>query len=148
MLRGLADRPLVIWGDGTQTRDFTFVADSAAGIILAGEHEAAVGQTINLGFGAEVTINDLAERVQSVIGRSVLVQHDEGRPGDVLRLYADVTKAQSLIGYRPQITLEEPDAALEVVRGTAGDAGGAARARNRAQLVARPRPRVSRTSPA
>ena len=107
MLRGLADRPLVIWGDGTQTRDFTFVADSAAGIILAGEHEAAVGQTINLGFGAEVTINDLAERVQSVIGRSVLVQHDEGRPGDVLRLYADVTKAQSLIGYRPQITLEE-----------------------------------------
>jgi UDP-glucose 4-epimerase len=53
LLRSLAGRPLVIFGDGTQTRDFSYVADVARGLILAAQSEAAVGQTINLGSGAE-----------------------------------------------------------------------------------------------
>ena len=63
MLRCLAGRPLVVFGDGSQTRDFTYVSDSAAGILLAGEDDRATGQTFNLGFGAEVTIADLAARI-------------------------------------------------------------------------------------
>src|SRR4051794_31119507 len=63
LLRCLAGKPMVIFGDGTQTRDFTYVSDTAAGILLAGEHENAVGDTINLGFGSEVTINTLAQQV-------------------------------------------------------------------------------------
>jgi UDP-glucose 4-epimerase len=108
LLRCLAGKPMMIFGDGTQTRDFTYVSDSAAGIILAGEHENAVGDTINLGFGSEVTINDLARQIAEVTGRpDAAVQHDIPRPGDVLRLYADMTHARTSVGYTPTIPLAE-----------------------------------------
>jgi UDP-glucose 4-epimerase len=108
LLRCLAGKPMVIFGDGTQTRDFTYVSDSAAGILLAGEHENAVGDTINLGFGTEVTINDLARQIADVTGRpDAIVQHDTPRPGDVLRLYADMTHAREAVGYTPTIPLSE-----------------------------------------
>jgi len=107
MLRCLAGRPLVVFGDGEQTRDFTYVSDTASGIIMAGESRAAIGQTINLGFGAEVSINALAGVVQNVVGRVVPVEHHADRPGDVRRLYADMGKARALLGYRPGISLED-----------------------------------------
>src|SRR5258705_10571887 len=69
LLRCLAGKPMVIFGDGTQTRDFTFVSDSARGIILAGTKTAAIGRTINLGTGFELTINDLATAVAESTGR-------------------------------------------------------------------------------
>jgi len=108
LLRCLAGKPMVIFGDGSQTRDFTYVSDSARGIILAGEHPDAIGRTINLGFGAETTIAELARLVAAVAGRpAATVEHVEGRPGDVLRLYADMAQARELLGYAPVITLEE-----------------------------------------
>ncbi len=108
LLRCLAGKPMVIFGDGTQTRDFTYVSDSAAGIVLAGEHPNAIGDTINLGFGSEVTINDLARQIADVAGRpDAVVQHDIPRPGDVLRLYADMTHARESIGYAPTIAIAD-----------------------------------------
>ena len=107
MLRCLAGRPLIVFGNGEQTRDFTYVSDTASGIILAGESDAAIGQTINLGFGAEVSINALAGVVQKVLGRPATVEHHVDRPGDVRRLYADMSKARALLGYQPDISLEE-----------------------------------------
>jgi len=108
LLRCLSGRPMVIFGDGTQTRDFTFVLDSAAGILLAGEHDNAVGDTINLGFGSEVTVNDLARQIATVTGRpDAAIQHDIQRPGDVLRLYADMSHARQAIGYAPTVPLAD-----------------------------------------
>lgn len=108
MLRAMAGRPMVIFGDGEQTRDFTFVADTARGIRLAGLSAAAVGETINIGSGFEITINRLAEEVAAVLGRErAEVVYDEPRPGDVLRLYADIGKARQLLGYEPRIGLRE-----------------------------------------
>jgi UDP-glucose 4-epimerase len=108
LLRCLAGRPLIVFGDGTQTRDFTFVSDTAAGILMAGEHPRAVGQTINLGSGSEVSIKDLAVLVAQAAGRSdAVVQHDHPRPGDVLRLYADMSHAKALCGYAPRTSLAE-----------------------------------------
>jgi len=108
LLRCLAGLPMVIFGDGTQTRDFTYVSDTARGILLAGFAEDAVGQTINLGSGREVAINDLAREVAAVVGRSdAQVIHDDPRPGDVLRLCADTTKARRLLDFEPQVTLRE-----------------------------------------
>lgn len=108
LLRCLAGRPLIVFGDGTQTRDFTYVSDTARGIILAGTAEAAIGRTLNLGFGAEVAIRELARTVAAVAGRpGAEVVHDEPRPGDVLRLYADMTLARTLLGYEPRVTLSE-----------------------------------------
>src|SRR5215510_13454172 len=108
LLRCLADRPMVVFGDGTQTRDFTYVTDTARGILLAGEHPDAVGETINIGSGREVTINDLAARVARVVGRpDAAIEHDRPRPGDVNRLIADVARARTLLGYEPRVSLSE-----------------------------------------
>ena len=108
LLRTLAGRPMVVFGDGTQTRDFTYVSDTATGILAAGEHPATVGATLNLGSAHEVTINALADLIAHVTGRpDARVEHDVPRPGDVLRLYADVTRAQSLFGYRPTVVLQD-----------------------------------------
>ncbi len=108
LLRCLAGRPMVIFGDGTQTRDFTYVSDSARGIILAGTSEAAVGRTINLGSGQELTINELATTVAAVTARpDAEVMREIPRPGDVLRLLADMTQARDLLGYQVQVPLAE-----------------------------------------
>jgi UDP-glucose 4-epimerase len=108
VLRTLAGRPMVVFGDGTQTRDFTYVSDTASGILRAGEHWDTVGTTLNLGSAQEVTINSLAETVARVVGRpGARVEHDVPRPGDVRRLCADVSLARTLIGYEPAVPLEE-----------------------------------------
>jgi UDP-glucose 4-epimerase len=108
LLRCLAGKPMIIFGDGTQTRDFTYVSDSARGIVLAGTTAAAVGRTINLGSGFELTINDLSETVAQIAQRpDAIVQHDEPRPGDVLRLYADMSEARSLLGYEARVSLAD-----------------------------------------
>jgi UDP-glucose 4-epimerase len=108
MLRCLAGKPMVIFGDGAQTRDFTYVSDSARGIMLAGTTAAAVGRTLNLGSGFEVSINDLARTIAEITDRpDAEVVHDEKRPGDVFRLYADMSRARSLLGYEPHIRMED-----------------------------------------
>lgn len=108
LLRCLAGRPMIVFGDGTQTRDFTFVSDTAAGILAAGESDAAIGETINIGSGSEVTINDLARTIAQVAGRpDAAVQHDSPRPGDVLRLCADTTVARARLGFAPRVPLRE-----------------------------------------
>ena len=113
LLRALAGRPLIVFGDGTQTRDFTYVSDTAAGILAAGDAPAAVGATINLGSGGEIAINDLARLVAAAAGRpEAAVEHDEPRPGDVLRLRADTTRASQILGYRARVSMAAGLAAL------------------------------------
>jgi UDP-glucose 4-epimerase len=108
LLRCLAGRPMVIFGDGTQTRDFTYVSDIAKGILMAVLADDAIGQTINLGSGREIAINELAREVAAVVGRpDAAVIHDDPRPGDTLRLCADTTKACQLLGFEPEVTLRE-----------------------------------------
>ncbi len=108
MLRAMAGKPMVIFGDGTQTRDFTYVSDTARGIILAGMVDAAVGGTFNLGQGREISINELAHTIAAVVGRpNAPITHDAPRPGDVLRLYADSTRAQHILGFAPTVSLHE-----------------------------------------
>ena len=108
LLRCLAGRPLIVFGDGTQTRDFTYVSDSARGIILAGTSDAAIGRTINLGSGHEVTVNELASTVARAVDRpDAEIVHDVPRPGDVLRLCADMSVARELLGYAVEIPLAD-----------------------------------------
>ena len=108
LLRSLAKRPLVIFGDGSQTRDFTYVGDTARGILLAGTTEAAVGKTINLGSGMEIRVDELAKKVAAATGYpDAEVVLDQPRPGDVLRLYADSSRARDLLGFMPEVSLDE-----------------------------------------
>jgi UDP-glucose 4-epimerase len=108
LLRCLAGKPMVVFGDGRQTRDFTYVSDTAHGILRAGRSDAAIGRTLNLGAGAEISINDLATAVADAAGRpDAPVTHDRPRPGDVLRLYADTAQARALLDYEPRVPLAE-----------------------------------------
>jgi len=108
LVRAMNGLPPVIFGDGSQTRDFTHVDDTAAGIALAGESQAVVGETVNLGSGSEVRIDDLAMTILKAVGREDLEPvHDDPRPGDVLRLIADSTRARRLMGWEPTIGLPE-----------------------------------------
>jgi UDP-glucose 4-epimerase len=106
LLRCLAGRPLIVFGDGRQTRDFTFVSDTARGIIAAGLCNAAIGQTINLGSGQETSVNELAAEVLRATGTpDAALEHDAPRPGDVARLCADTQKARELLRFQPEIDL-------------------------------------------
>jgi UDP-glucose 4-epimerase len=105
LLRCLAGRPLVVFGDGGQTRDFTFVSDTARGILAAGLAEAVVGRTVNLGSGRETSVRELAQVTARVIGCTPQVVYEEPRPGDVRRLCADTTKARELLGFAPTTDL-------------------------------------------
>ena len=106
LLRCLAGKPMVIFGDGTQTRDFTFVGDTAGGIMVAGLSEASIGQTVNIGSGKEIQVRELAHTIATALGRpDAEVIHVEPRPGDVLRLLADSSKASRLLGFKPTVSL-------------------------------------------
>ncbi len=107
LLRSLAGLPMIIFGDGSQTRDFTFVTDTAKAIRAAGESDQTVGETINVGSGMEIRIDDLAEEIAKVVGIPKVVEHIEGRPGDVLRLYSDSTRAREALGFHPTVTLKD-----------------------------------------
>jgi UDP-glucose 4-epimerase len=109
LLRCLAGRPMIVLGDGSQTRDFLYVSDTARGIIEAGLADGTVGQTINLGSGREYAINDLAQQVAAVCGAGAraAVEHTDPRPGDVLRLCADSSRAKKLFGFEPRVSLRE-----------------------------------------
>jgi UDP-glucose 4-epimerase len=106
ILRTLAEQPMLIFGDGMQTRDFCHVEDTARGILMSGSCDAAIGQTINLGAGKETSINDLANLIVEVTGSTnAKIEHCPPRPGDILRLYADSSLAERLLGFRPKIDL-------------------------------------------
>lgn len=107
MLRAMTGKPLVIFGDGLQTRDFLYVSDTARGIIACGESEAAIGETVNLGSGAEITICALADAVRRVVGREVVLTFEPQRPGDTLRLWSENAFASKLIGFKPETTFED-----------------------------------------
>ena len=108
LLRCLAGREMVIFGDGLQTRDFTYVTDTARGILMAGFSDQAIGKTINLGNGREISINELARLVAEVAGApNTQIAYEEMRPGDTLRLCADISKARQWLGFSPAIPLRE-----------------------------------------
>jgi UDP-glucose 4-epimerase len=108
LLRCMAGSAMVVFGDGTQTRDFTYVSDIARGILMVGLVDNIVGETLNLGSGREVAINELGREIANVAGKSeVTVIHDDPRPGDVLRLCANIERARKLIGFEAKVSLQE-----------------------------------------
>jgi UDP-glucose 4-epimerase len=96
-----------IYGDGSQSRDFTYVANVVDANLLAAEVEDASGAVLNIATGRSVTVNELAETVGTVLGREVRKEHLERRPGDVSHSWADVSAAARTLGWEPTVTLED-----------------------------------------
>jgi UDP-glucose 4-epimerase len=108
LLRCMAGHPMVIFGDGTQTRDFNYVGDMARGVLMAGLVDEAVGQTFNLGSGKDISINQLVIEVTKVVGRPQPdVIYDPPRPADIMQLRADATRARKILGFEPKVSLQE-----------------------------------------
>lgn len=101
--RVLENKPPIIYGSGTQTRDFMYIEDAlhAYDIIMNKNADGA----LNFGSGRDITINDLATMIIQLCGKDITPVHVDPRPGEVLKLCADISKSRTL-GFEPQITLE------------------------------------------
>lgn len=108
VVRAMNNAPLVIFGDGKQTRDFTDVNDTVRGLMLATENEALIGDVVNIARGREVTVNEVAQIVLECLPFSTSrIEHQEARPGDVRRHYAEISKARRVLGFEPRVDLRE-----------------------------------------
>jgi nucleoside-diphosphate-sugar epimerase len=120
----LTGEEVVIYGDGEQTRDFTYISDGVEANLLALRPEAE-GGTFNIGGGARITINDALSLLERLVGQPIRRRHILAQKGDVPHTFADVTLAGRVLGYRPRVTLEEGLARqLEWVRLTSGSSRG------------------------
>lgn len=98
---------VVIFGDGQQSRDFVYVTDVVAALVNAATAKAIDRQVINIGSGVETTIQALVTAVEQAVGRSVNVLTNSEKAGGVPRLVADISRARTLLGFRPQVPLAE-----------------------------------------
>jgi UDP-glucose 4-epimerase len=102
----LKDEPIALYGDGEQTRDFTFVTDAVAGTIAAGARGVA-GRAYNIGGGSRVSMNGVIEILERVMGRRLKVRREAPQKGDMRDTYADTSLARRDLGFEPRVALEE-----------------------------------------
>jgi UDP-glucose 4-epimerase len=108
LLRALNGHPPVIFGGGWHSRDFLYVRDCAEALLQIAASDALVGQVVNLGYGEETRISELAQAVAKVVGHPELEPiHEKERPADVPRLWVDTSKLKSAVHFQPRISLEE-----------------------------------------
>ncbi|MFX0030406.1 MAG: SDR family oxidoreductase [Candidatus Hermodarchaeota archaeon] len=105
--RILANKDLIIFGDGEQSRDFTYVKDVVRANLLAAEHDIS-GEIINLGSGSPIKLKDLARLMLKITNKEDLkITYADPRPGDIIHSYADITKANKLLKFQPKYTQED-----------------------------------------
>src|SRR5215204_4952678 len=111
--QALAGEPITVFGDGTQTRSFTYVGDVVRAVVALIDEPRAVGHVFNIGNGHEITINDLAERIRSLAGSGsdiVRIPYDQAYEAgfeDMPRRVPDISKIKALVGYQPTVHLDE-----------------------------------------
>jgi len=99
--------PVTIHGDGSQSRDFTFVDNVVEANLLAGERPGVGGMVLNVATGRQATVNDLAESVGAALGKPVEKEYLPARTGDIRDSWADVAEARKVLGYKTSIGLED-----------------------------------------
>ena len=100
------EKEIVVYGDGTQTRDFTFVGDVVRANILAAESDVA-GEAFNIGGGHRISVNDLIGLMETLLDKKARVRHVEKQKGDVENTWADVSKAGSILSWEPRVGISE-----------------------------------------
>lgn len=106
-IQALNGKQPTVFGDGSQTRDFTFVKDAAVGIYKAAECEALLGDVINIAYGKEISVKTIAQTIAKNAGITLQPPTLAPRPNDVDRLAANTKRAQKLLSYTPQVSIEE-----------------------------------------
>jgi UDP-glucose 4-epimerase len=111
--QALAGDPITVFGDGTQSRSFTYVGDVIRAVVALINDPRAVGQVFNIGNGSEISIGDLALRIKAMTGSAspiVKVPYDQAYEAgfeDMPRRVPDISKIRALIGYEPTVELDE-----------------------------------------
>lgn len=105
--RAMRGMPVVIYGDGEQTRDFIFVRDTADAAVAIFQEPRTRGEIVNIASGRETSINVLVRELLRILGTEVPIEYEPWRPGDVRRHQAAIAKAQDLIGFNPATTLAD-----------------------------------------
>jgi nucleoside-diphosphate-sugar epimerase len=100
-------KPITIFGDGKQTRDFVFVKDVVRANLIAAANPAGAGEVFNICTGVETSILDLLEELSGVAGRNPEVRFGAARPGEIYRSVGDPGRAARVLGFRPEVSLAE-----------------------------------------
>jgi nucleoside-diphosphate-sugar epimerase len=103
----LQDEAIPIYGDGQQTREFTFVSDIIAANLAAAIAPAAVGEIFNIGGGSRVVLAEVLDTIEQIVDKPIKRKYIEKAMGDARHTAADISKAQKLLGYQPQVSLRE-----------------------------------------
>ncbi|MGD0644417.1 MAG: SDR family NAD(P)-dependent oxidoreductase [Candidatus Bathyarchaeia archaeon] len=99
--------PLVVYGDGSQTRDFVSVYDVVDAVLASMRSSEAEGQVFNVGSGKPTSINELAKTILALAGVDLMIRYEKPRAGDIKDSYADISKAKKLLGYAPHVCLRD-----------------------------------------
>ena len=103
----LKDKPPTIYGDGEQSRDFTYVDNVVHANLLAARAKHTAGEAINIACGQAVTLNDIISMINRSVGKNVRPVYTDRRPGDVMHSLADIKLARKLIGFKPRVSFEQ-----------------------------------------
>ncbi|MHC4744008.1 MAG: SDR family oxidoreductase [Planctomycetota bacterium] len=103
----LKDEPPTIYGDGEQSRDFTYVDNVTQANLLAARAEKTTGEVVNIACGQAVTVNAIIDMINASTGKNVKPVYTDSRPGDVKHSLADVTLAEQIIGFQAKVSFEE-----------------------------------------
>jgi UDP-glucose 4-epimerase len=103
----LEGRQPTIYGDGEQTRDFTYVANVVDGVLRAVDAPNVAGEVINVATGGRISLNQLLQVMNDIVGTTIRPIYKEPRAGDVRDSQADISKARTLLGYEPIVSLQE-----------------------------------------
>jgi UDP-glucuronate 4-epimerase len=103
----LKGEPITMYGDGSTSRDYTFVDDVVQGIIAAMQYDKTGFEIINLGNNYSVSLKELIASIEEVMGKKAIIEQLPEQPGDVSKTFADINKAKQLLGYNPQTKLKE-----------------------------------------
>jgi len=101
------ERPLAVYGDGEQKRDFTFVANVVEANLLAAAAEGVSARVLNVATGRATSVNELADTIGAVLRKDVEREFEPERAGDVRDSWAEIACARDLLGWEPRVTLEE-----------------------------------------
>ena len=103
----LKDEPPTIYGDGEQSRDFTYIDNVVEANLLAARAKQTRGEVINIACGQAVTVNAIIDMINQMVGKKVKPKYTDPRPGDVKHSLADITAAEDLIGFKPTVPFRE-----------------------------------------
>ncbi|MHC4148412.1 MAG: SDR family oxidoreductase [Planctomycetota bacterium] len=103
----LKDQPPTVFGDGEQSRDFTYVDNVVEANLLAARVEHTAGEVLNIACGQAITVNEIIDVINDLLGKNIKPIYDAPRPGDVRHSLADITLAKNLIGYKPTISFKQ-----------------------------------------